>query len=874
MWWRFWNRKRRDEELEEEIAHDLFLETEDLVQSGMPRREAEFASRKDFGNVLLVKETTREAWSWRSLETLAQDLLYAARTLRRSPGFAATSILAVALGVGVNSAIFTIFDQIAFRPLPVKDGDRIVGIYETFHGQFDRKMHGNTHMLSYAEFQNFQSRNRVFSEMAAYAEVRRLTLAGLTPEAVSGVLVTRDYFKVLGGTMILGREFVDEELSSPRPVAILSNAFWQHRFGGDPAIIGKAIRLNQTLFTIVGVTAPGFLGTTATPPQLWLPLSLQPVVMADLAPPEPQNFMAADNLGWLSAIGKLKPGIQSRQARAGLQFLAAGMDAAYPGRITEVGMLPSTFLMNPDARTVVLIGGTLVMAAVGLVLFVACANVANLLLVRATLRQREIAIRLSIGATRGRLIRQLLTESTLLAFLGAFLGLLSAQKALAIGGTLAGVSNDLSLNAHVLAYALLLAVAASLMFGLVPALQATSPNLSGALKEEGSIVGRRFRSSKLRNRLVTLQVAICCILLVGAGLLVRGLINLNSLDPGFYVKRVFLTSLDLRLHNYGDVRAAAFYRELLARIDSQAGVQSALAAVTPLSGVRMARVRPDGEPAADGVREANFNIVSPNYFDVLGIRLIQGRNFTEAEADGRHPVAIVNEAMARAYWPGQNALGKRFLYGPQPAVVIGVATDVRSINISRLDGPFFYLTMNPNSQPLAVITRSADDRPLAGTIQQIVRQLDPTVLSSVHTMEDNLEHETSPTRLASELALLLGLLSLALAAVGIYGVTAYVVSQRTHEIGVRMALGAGRSGILRWMISEAMRPVCIGIAIGLPLAAAGSLASSSLLLGVRPLDPVAFLAMAAFLAMIALIASWVPARRATRVDPMIALHYE
>ena len=875
MWWRIWNRKRRDDDLDAEIAHDLLLETEERIQEGMPRREAESASRKDFGNVLLVKETTREIWAWRTLEILAQDLVYAVRALRRSPGFAVASILALALGVGVNSAIFTIFDEIAFRPLPIPGGDRVVGIYETFHGQFNRNMHGNSHMLSYSEFQNYQAHNRVFTEMAAYAQVRRLTLAGAQPERVSGVLVTENYFRILGGRMAMGRAFAGEELASPRAVVVLSNSYWQRRFARDPEIVGKTIQLNQILFTVIGVTAPGFVGTTTTPPQLWMPLTMQPQVMADLAPPEPQNFLTAENLSWLGAVGKLKPGTTARQAKAGLQFLASQMDANFPGRVTEVGVLPSTLLENPDARTALMIGGGLVMAAVSLVLFVACANVANLLLVRATVRQREIAVRLSIGATRGRLIRQLLTESTLLAVSGAAFGLLLAQRALAASRTLLDIPNvDLSVNLHVLSYTLVLAVAASLMFGLLPALQATRPNLSGALKEESWVAGRHVRKSRLRGRLIALQVAICCVLLVCAALLIRGLLNLNSLDPGFHVKNVYLTSFDLRMQNYDDVRSAAFYGEFLARLDSQPGVQSAAAALAPLGGVRMVQVALEGQARAAGLREVNTNIVSANYFAVMGIRLLQGRTFREDEEYDRHPVAVVSEAMAKAYWPGQSALGKRFFYGLRAAEVIGVAQDVRSTHISSPDGPFFYLMARPENHQFTVLTRSAAGIPLTATIQQIVHQLDPAVLVSVRTMEDNLEHETSPVRLASELALLLGALSLSLAAVGIYGVTAYSVSQRTHEIGVRMALGAERAGILRWMLSEAMRPVCIGIAIGLPLAAAGSITSARLLLGVHPLDPAAFLAVTLFLVLVSLVASYLPARRATRVDPMTALRYE
>ena len=870
MEWRFWRWKRRDREIEEEIAHDLLLETEENIGSGMPRREAEMASRRDFGNVLRAQEETREVWVWRSLEILAQDLRYAARMLRQSPGFAATAILTLALGVGANTAIFTVFDEMAFRPLPVKDGERIVAIYESFHGRFDRNMHGNIHMLSYGEFVNYRARNQVFTEMAAYAEVRRLTLGSTPPEAVAGLLATEDYFRVLSAGTALGRTFTAEEAATPHAVAVLSNGYWQRRFGSDREIVGKTIRLNQTVFTIVGVAAAGLVGTSTTPPDVWLPLAMQKQIMTDLPAGEPQDFLAADKLGWLSAVGKLKRGITARQAQADLQFLASQMDQNYPGRITEVSAIPGTFLINPDARPAVLIGGSLVMAAVGLVLFAACANIANLLLARAAARQREIAVRLSLGATRGRLVRQLLTESTVIAVLGSALGLVLAERLLELGRAAIGVTNvDLSPDRNILAYTLLLSIAASLMFGLIPALQATAPNLAEAA---------RARKGRVQSRLIAVQVAICSVLLIGAGLLVRGLVNLTRADPGFQVKNVYLTSLDLGPPNYDDARAAAFYGELLRRIDAEPGVRSALTAAVPLRSVRMVGVEvdADGQQAAGG-REANSNVVSSNYFEAMGIRIERGRTFSETEAARGDAVAVVSGAMERAYWPGQSALGKRFRYGSkgrmQTAEAIGVAADVRSIHLASPDGPLFYLPARPGAG-LIVATRTNGARPMAGAILRAVHQIDPTVLAAVRTMEDNLERETSPTRLAAGLALLLGGLALALAAVGIYGVTAYVVSQRTQEIGIRMALGAERPGILRWIVAKSMRPVAVGAAAGVPLAAAGSVAASRLLLGVHPLDPIAFIGVSAFVGLVAAVASYLPARGAMRVDPVVTLRHE
>jgi macrolide transport system ATP-binding/permease protein len=871
----------------ESIAGDL---AEDYALNVLPRLGRARANRWYWRNTLSAVTVRLEGPSQfapdkerkKPMTGFVQDLRYAARTFRRSPGFAATAVIALALGIGVNTAIFSIFDQMAFRPLPVKDGDRLVGVYETFRGTFSRNMHGNIHMISYPELVKYEEHNQVFTGMAAYANVRALTLAGAQPEAVLGLLVSRNYFRVLGANTAAGRTFLPEECTSPHPVAVLSNPFWQRRFGSDSSVVGKTIRLNQTLFTVVGIAAPDFVGTEPKVPDVWLPLSMQPEVMPDR---DVRDFFAAENLSWLSAVGRLKPGVTPRQAKADLSVLAAHRDTLYPGRITQVEITPSAFLNNPAARTVVLVAGALLMVAVGLVLLIACANVANLLLARAAFRHKEIAVRLSLGATRPRLVRQLLTESTLIAVAGGALGLLLARWSLRVGYTIvlsrtamSPISPDLDLN--VLLYTLLLSIGASVMFGLVPALQATNPDLAGSMKDEGALFGQGVSRTRLRNGLISSQVAVCMVLLIGASLLVRGLVNAHSLNPGYRVKDVFLTAVDLRPQGYNDVRATAFYRQLVARLDAEPGVQSALAGHPPLRGIAITGVSLEGQPATEHLPEANFNIVSANYFEVMGIGLSRGRTFLEAETNRATAAgaAVVSEAMAQAYWPGQDSIGKRFRYGAkgtmQNAQVVGVAKDVRSNHISEPDGPSFYLPANPN-QPLdlSLVTHAASrDARLTGTIRKLVRGLDPAVLATVGTMEENLEHETSPARVA--MALSLGFLALALAAVGIYGVMTYAVSQRTREIGIRMTLGAERSGVLRLMLLDSLRPVFIGMAIGAAIAAAASSTLSKMLLGISPLDPIAFVVVAAFLSGVALLASYIPARRATRVDPMVALRYE
>jgi predicted permease len=870
---------RAERDLAAEIEAHLALMQEEFERRGMAPDEARREALVKLGGVERAKEMYREARSFSWIEQMTGDMRYALRQLVRSPGFAATAILTLALGIGVNTAIFTVFDEVAFRPLPVKDGDRIVGIYETFRGQYSRNMYGNAHMLSYPEFEQYSSRSKVFSEMAAYADVHGLNLEGERPEPVTGLLVSEGYFGVLGAMPALGRTFVSEEMNSPHAVAVLGNSFWQRRLGGDPGIIGKTIRLNQNIFTVIGVTQAGFSGAEVQTPDVWLPLSMQPLVMTDLAPAMPHNFLVTENLGWLTGLGKLKPGVTAEQAEANLQLLATQLDLSSPGRITQVSVIPSTFLSNPDARAAVLIGGSLLLVAVGLVLFVACANIANLLLARAAARQKEIAVRAAIGATRGRLIRQLLTESALLSLLGGGLGLFLAWKSLQVGRALVRLpSVDISPDLRVLAYTLFLTLAASLMFGLLPAIQSTNPDLAGAMKEEGSIFGKKLTRGRLRGRLITVQVAVCAVLLLLAGLLVRGLLNLNNVDPGFYVKNVVVTNLDLRLQNYNDERSAGFYRDLLGRIDAEPGVASTLSECTPWQGICGDMVLLDGQTAADAPRQTNYNTVSSNYFDVMGIRILQGRAFTETEVARGDAVAVISLAMQKAYWNnGEGAIGKKFSYGFKSdrhwVEVVGVTADVRSAHAASLDGPFFYRPL-PSSASPSVITRFQGGQSSPGSIQRIVEDLDPNVAASVTTMEEKLARQNNPIRIGALMALLLGGLVLMLATVGIYGVTAYVVSQRTREIAIRITLGAEAQAVVLWTLRETMRPVLWGMAIGIPIAAALSIASSKLLLGVHPLDPIAFVIVSAFLASIALVASYLPARQALRVDPMVALRHE
>jgi len=627
-----------------------------------------------------------------------------------------------------------------------------------------------------------------------------------------------------------------------------------------------------------------FLGNGAKTPDLWLPLAMQPEVMPGVAP-EPHDFRPAEQFAWLNTVAKLKPGVTARQAQADLAVLAAQLDKNFPGRITEVSVAVGTLFGDPEARAIMLVAGVVMLLVVALVLLVACANVANLLLARAAARQREIAVRLSMGASRGRVIRQLLTESAMIALAGGALGLLLARWSLKIGHTVLVTKMtvprlDLSLDSNVLLYTALLSAAACLMFGLLPAFQATSPDLSSALKDEGALWGRRVSKARLRGALVALEVTISMALLLTTGLLVRGIVSVQAMSDNLHLDRYMVTTLDLRTHRYSAVRAAAFQEGLRQHLDRVPGARNAMAVLPPFAGVMVTTARLEGQPW-DQANPVHFYVVSADYFDTMTVRRTRGRTFTAAEAERGDAVAVINEAMARRCWPGQDPLGRRFAYGAHNAgadtvQVIGVVKDTRNIHIWEEDGPVFYAPLgSKNAAYLTLITKGPKpDFLAASTVQQMVRSLDPTVVASTHTLADNVEHEAQPVKVSAVVAAVLGALALLLALAGIYCVVTYSVSQRTREIGIRMTLGAERRSVIGLMLADHMRPVLAGMIGGAALGAIVSTAASKALMGISPLDPVAFLGVAAFLAAVALLATYIPARRATRVDPAVALRYE
>jgi macrolide transport system ATP-binding/permease protein len=805
-----------------------------------------------------------------------QDVRYSVRTLRKNPGFAIVALLALALGIGVNTGIFTILNAIALRPLPVADAGKVVSVYQSFRGKVSRNTYGSSSYFSYSEYLNYRDNNHVFSGVAVSA-THPASLGGAEARRIDGQIVSCNFFSVLGRPPLLGREFSADECSQPdsAPVVILSNAFWTTQFHADPHVVGSTILLNRRAFTVIGIGPPDFSGTGLTPSSYWAPVVMQNTLMPGTA------LLSEANTSWLEVLGRLKPGVSVTRARADLAVIAGRIDQIYPGRTTTLAVDTATFLGDPEERTAVLTGGVVALIAVGLVLLIACANVANLLLARAAARQKEIAIRLSAGASRGRLIRQLLTESTLISLTGGALGSLLAfwtfesLYKLILSNLPSGtrpIALNLTPDLRVLGYAVAVSALTGILFGLLPALQATRPDLVSALKEEGSGFSGRISRSWLRSALVVAQVSVCLVLLIAAGLLARGLRSAQTLDPGFSMKGVIATYFDLNQQGYDNARALQFHRQLIERVSAIPGVDAASQAVTvPLGGSSYGTIiEIDG---VQGSQQINFNTVSPAFFSLLGVPIVRGRGFTETEGQ----TAIISEATAKRFWPNQDPLGKTFRMGKDKTFeIIAVARDIRGTNLSGVDKTFLYFPAKLEYQKAMNLLTHTNSNPAATVklIREAAHSVDPDIIVIAKPMEEVLEVWRLPSRILASLTAALGFLGLLLASLGIYGVVSYAVSSRIREIGIRMTLGANPIEILDLILRQAMRPVLLGLMIGFAACAATSRLMSVMLYGISPFDPLTFGGVAVFLTAIALLACYIPAKRATRVDPMEALRYE
>ena len=899
-------RERRDQELADEMEAHILLHIDDNLRAGMSLEEAERDARIKLGGIEQTKENCRERRGLPPLENFLRDLHFGARTLRKNPGFTAVAVLTLALGIGLNTGIFTILNGAALRFLPIPHADQVLSVSQTYRklgGSIHRNVRENASFFSYSEYRAYRERNQVFTGLLAYAPFIDVNLGGAHAQHLLGALTSCNYFDVLEMPPALGRGFADAECSpgNAAPVVVLSDGLWRRAFSADPSIVGKPITLNRVSFTVVGIALPGFQGSEPVPSQFWAPFTLQSILLH-----EPDR-LSDDSLSWLGLIGHMKPGMSLKQVRADLAVIAAQIDLRDPGRITTLSIGTATMFSVPEERFVLLSMGGALLFAVGMVLLIACANVASLLLARATGRRKEIAVRLAMGASRGRLIAQLLTESLLVAALAGLLGsLISFWSTVGLVRFLqshvsAGywpVALNINPDLHVLAYGLGLTLLTGVAFGLVPALQSSRADLNFAMKGEsaGSEAKPRSRSF-LRGALVAGQVAACMILLFAAGLLLRGLHRAQTVDPGFRMKNVAALSFDLTGAGYNNARAQVLQRQLVQRIAALPGVRGvAQASAVPLDDnhrVTDLLIADREEHAA-----VEYNYVSPAFFPLLGIPIVRGRNFTEAENQADAPLVILPESTARQLWPNQDSIGKtiRLNASYQEAAgdlirkyttyeVVGVAKDAQVSYLGRADNRFYaYFPAGPKQQlDLRILISATAGAPRMDDLRAIVGSVDPELAVEIAPLEENLKPWLTPGRIFSTLSGFLSALAVLLSALGVYGLVSYAVSRRVREIGIRMALGAAKRDVLRLVLRQAMRPVTIGALIGIAGCAAVAWALTALLpwdvslrflYGISPVDSAAFLGVPGFLLSVAVLATYIPARRAMKVDPMVALRYE
>jgi predicted permease len=815
-----------------------------------------------------------------------QDLRYGARMLAKKPGFTLVAVITLSLGIGANTAIFSLVNAILLRPLPVADPARLVTV------SLVKRQSAGLGLFSYLDYQNFRDKNEVLVGLAAYrfAPMNLSAIAGKgdNNERVWGYIVSGNYFDLLGVKAALGRTFSSEEGRTPdaHPVVVLSHGCFERRFRADPGVVGRTIILNGRQFTVIGIAPEGFTGTEHFfTPEIWAPSMMQSWI-----DPGAGRLEQGGGSGWFT-VGRLKPGVSAVQAQAALGTLAAELGREYPPHYEGMTVqLTPPGLVIPAARTSVLSLASLLMVTVGMVLAVACANLAGLLLTRATARRQEIAIRLALGASRWRLVRQLLTESVLLAGLGGGFGLLLAfwmadlVMALKLPLDIA-VKIDLQTDWRVLSFTLLLSLLTGVLFGLIPALQATKTDLVPVLKNEPLMAG--YRRSRLRNSLIVAQLALSFVLLIAAGLMVRSLQRMQMLGPGFETEHAAVMSVNLSLQGYDEARAQEFYRQLTARVESLPGVQSAsITSFLPLSlhylgiGIHL-----EGQPPERGARvpEAMQGSVGLNYFATMGIPLIAGRDFTAQDKKEAPSVAIINETFARRFWPGQSAIGKRFRTGNEgPLIdVIGVARDGKYFSLSEEPRPFVYRPLlqsyvgDASNDGTLIVCTVGDPGLIVMSVRHEIEQLDASLpVFDVKTLTEHMRLSLFPLRAGAAIVGGFGLLALALAATGIYGVMAYAVAQRTHEIGIRMALGAQSRDVLQLVVKQGMILALLGVMIGLAASLALTRLMSNLLFGVSAIDSLTFIVTALLLVSVALVACWIPARQATRIDPMVALRFE
>jgi putative ABC transport system permease protein len=867
-------KQRVDRDLSEEVGSYVELLTEKNMKEGMNEEEARRAAMLEVGGIEQVKEEVRSNRVGFSIETFFQDVRYGLRSFRKKPGFTVTAIVALALGIGANTAIFSVINGVLLRSLDYARPDRTVMIWERFA---QHPEHQN--VVSPANFLDWQKSTRSFEKVAAVWDVRQNFTGSGDPIEVHAQFVTAGFFPTLGVQPLIGRWFTeDEDRSGANLVAVMSHKLWQDRFGGNTSVLGQQVTISGRLFTIIGVMPPGF-HFLDDQVQVWRPIAFD----------QAQDYRKTSGR-FLKCVGRLAPGVTLEQAQSELNVIARQLEQQYPTYNTSwgVSLTPIREQIVGDVRPILLV----LLAAVAFVLLIACANVANLLLARAASRQRELALRAALGATRIRLMRQLLTESVLLALSGGVVGIALAYWGVQLLKTF-GPDNiprlhEISIDPRVLLFSFAISLLTGVAFGLVPAFQASCADMSDALKEgaRGSTAGR----GALRNVFVVAEVSLALVLLIGAGLMIRSFIRLHRVKPGFESDRVLTMRVQLPGAKYKeDQQRLAFFKKAQERLAALPGVKSVGAInFLPLTGMASNTSfniagRPEAPPGQAPGTEVR--VISGAYFAAMGIPLLKGRLFDEHDGpDSR--VTVINETMARTYFPNEDPIGKQLAISwappepgkPQPVdEIVGVVGDTRETALERDPQPAVYWPLDRESyQFMTLIIRSAiDPTQLVATVQREIRAIDPDQpVADVRTLDAVVAKSIARPRFDTMLLGIFAAVALVLASVGLYGVMNYSATQRTQEIGIRMALGAKPGDILRLVVGHGMKLTAAGIVIGVIASLALTRVMSNLLFGVTATDLPTFVGVSAVLTAVALLANYIPARRATRVNPVVALRYE
>ena len=820
------------------------------------------------------------------MENLIKDIRYGVRMLTKNPGVTLVAVITLALGIGANTAIFSAVNAFLLRPLPVPRSQELIRPMEVAE---DR---GLTDELSYPDFVDYRTQATSFTGLTAEDMVQAAINSENQNDVIWGQVVSANYFDVLQVTPVMGRTFLPDEdkIIGGSPVVVLGHSFWQRRMASDPNIVGKTVQLNNRAYQVIGVAPDWFHGSKfALAMDFWAPIS-----MAEDLRRNP-GILADRGSHWMNVVGRLKPGVSMDQASAELSAIAARLNQAYPAErasTTSAKAMGEVEGRFEDMGSLFKSAGAMAMAIVGLILLIACANVANLMLARAAARRKEIGIRLALGANRARLIRQLLTESLLLSVAGGALGLLLAFW---VSDLMEGfipileynvISDFFALDSRALIFTAIISLGTGLIFGLAPAWQSSNPDVVPVLKGDPEAAQRgKRRAFGLRNVLVVAQVALSLVVLLCGGLFIKSFRKAQTMDPGFDNPNGLIVSMNPQLIGYDDDQTRNFYRQVVERVSHVPGVEAASWARTlPLgdSSNSNGPILKEGETLPKGSAGLNImtNVVGSGYFKTMQIPILEGRDFDDRDQQKTQRVVIVNQRMAQMFWPGESAVGKRIFIGSDSRdglEVIGVVRTGKYRALAEDPKPFFYYSMDQRRPAtMALVMRgSVDPRSLVGAVRSAVQSLDPRVpMFAVKTMDDHKTYALWAPNMAASFSLAFGVVAILLSAVGLYSVMAYVVSQRTREVGIRMALGANRADVMKLITRQGMRLAAVGVGIGLLMALALAQVLSSLLIGVSGYDVATFILVPTLLGAVALLACYLPARRATKVDPLVALRYE